>query len=63
MSFVTLATKGNVGVVPLQGSGQLKDLSQGWKDETRQMLILDAFLMHHSQEVQSSSWRKEKKNQ
>lgn len=48
MPFVTLTTKGNVEVVPLQGSGQLKDLSQGWKDETRQMLILDAFFMHHS---------------
>lgn len=48
MSFVTLTTKGNVEVVPLQGSGQLKDLSQGWKDETRQMLILDAFFMDRS---------------
>lgn len=29
MSFVTLTVKGKVGVVPLQGSGQPKVLSQG----------------------------------
>lgn len=48
MSFVMLTSKEKVGVVPLQGSGQLKVLSQGGKEEARQMLILDAFLMHQS---------------
>lgn len=48
MSFVMLTSKEKVGVVPLQGSGQLKVLSQGGKEAARQMLILDAFLMHQS---------------